>query len=105
MVEPGAIAMPRTIGHRVRSVTRGDWVSRFSKQTEHQVSKRRRQQRAVDDVEDAAEAGDEGAAVFHFRIALHQGFEQIAELSDAAEDGAEDEAFPPWNVADPRSAR
>src|SRR4051812_2003474 len=73
-----------------------------SKQAEHQIRERRRQQRAVDDVENPSESRNEPAAVFHFRVPLHETFEQVAQLADPADDHAEDEAFPPEQVLDPR---
>src|SRR3954462_301740 len=66
-----------------------------SEQAEQQIRERRRQQRAVDHVQDAAEAGDQFAAVFYVGVALHEAFEEVAELADAADDDAEDEALPP----------
>src|SRR5260221_234563 len=73
-------------------------------QAEHEVGERGGEQRAVDDVEDAAEAGDEFAGVFDFGVAFHEGFEQVAELADAADDDAEDEALPPEEAFDSRGA-
>src|SRR5581483_385080 len=72
-----------------------------SEQTKQQIRKRRRQEGAVDDVEDAAEAGDESAGIFDFGVAFHHRFEQIAELSDSADDDSEDHAFPPRDMRQP----
>src|SRR5689334_18566104 len=73
-----------------------------SEQTEHQISERGSQQRAVDDVQDSAEARDQFAAVFDLGVALHEGFEEVPQLADAADDYAEDEAFGPWQGIDRR---
>src|SRR2546430_537871 len=71
-------------------------------QAEHQISERRSQQRAVDYVQDPAEARHQTAAVFNLGVALHEGFEQVAQLPDAADDYAEDEAFAPRQRIDRR---
>src|SRR5438094_10580076 len=65
------------------------------KKAEQQIRKRRGEKGAVDDVEDSAEAGDEAARVFDVGVALHEAFEEVAELADAAGDDAEDDAFGP----------
>src|SRR4029453_14582534 len=50
---------------------------------------------AVDDIEHPTEAGDELTTVFDLGVALHQAFQKVAELPDAADDRAENGAFPP----------
>src|SRR5581483_4098226 len=64
-----------------------------SEKAEQQIRKRRRQQGAVDDIEDAAEAGDDGAAVFDLGVALEEAFEEVAGLAYGADDGAENQRF------------
>src|SRR3954463_12465013 len=73
-------------------------VSGTLKEAEEEVGEGGGQERAVDDVEDAAEAGDEGAAVFDLGVALHETFEEVAELADAADDGAEEGALVPGEL-------
>jgi hypothetical protein len=68
------------------------------KQAEKNICKGGSEERAVDDVEDAAVAGDELAAVFYFGVALDETFEQVAELADAADYDAEDDSLPPCEV-------
>src|SRR5687767_8543619 len=69
-----------------------------SEQAEQEVRERRGEQRAVDDVQHAAEAGDGLAGVLHLGVALDEAFEQVAELSDAADHDAEDQTLPPREV-------
>ena len=70
-------------------------TDRSLKQTEQQIGKRRRDQRAVDDVENPPEPGHEPPRILHLRIAFHQALEQVPELSDPADDHSENETFPP----------
>src|SRR5688500_9356418 len=74
------------------------YAGRVLEEAEQQVRDGRRQERAVDHVEDAAESGEQLAAVLHVGVALHEALEQVAGLSDAADDGAEDRALPPGQL-------
>src|SRR5437016_3232744 len=56
-------------------------ANHWLKQTEHQIRKRRRQQRTVDNVQYPPEAGYQLAAVFHFSVALHEALQQIPGLA------------------------
>ena len=76
-----------------------------SKEAEAKVCERRCEERTVDDVEHPAEAGHELPAVLYARVALHQRFEQIARLSDSADNDAEKKRFPPEGVVISAEAR
>ncbi|HWE94435.1 MAG TPA: hypothetical protein VG269_10760 [Tepidisphaeraceae bacterium] len=67
---------------------------RVREEAEQEISERGGEEGAADDVEDAAEAGDDLAAFFDLGIAFHHAFEQVPGLSHAAEDYTQYEAFP-----------
>src|SRR5258706_322896 len=58
------------------------------------------QEAGVNYTQQAAEAGDEFAAVFYLGVALHEACQKVAELADAADDEAEDESLPPKQMFD-----
>jgi len=62
-------------------------------EAEEEIGERGGQEWAVDEVEDAAEAGDEAAGVFDAGVAFYQAFQEVAGLSDGAQNCAEEEGF------------
>ena len=65
------------------------------KEAKKQICRRGSEERAVDYIEETAESGDQAAAVFDLSVTLHEAFEKIAGLADAADENSEEEGLGP----------
>ena len=85
---------PRTCTSRRRR--RGGRLHEFKEGVDY----REGEEGAVDAVEEAAVAGEEAAAVFDVRAALHSGFGEVAELAGDIGGGGERDGLPPGDTGE-----